>query len=135
MSGKSGRSASVVSTLVQKNYAFDQEEKPKDAVQAELQARTRPVMLVVVLKNGDELLLPYALLRHARKYEGGRKWKLVYDDFTIVLTGRNVGDLLREKLRMQQLAFLREGNAIEDDLTDEGETFIESIEIDMKEDA
>lgn len=130
MSGKSG---SVVSTLVQKKYAHEEDEETKDAIQGEFQARTRPVMLVVILKNGDELLLPYALLRHARKREGGRKWQLVYDDFTIVLTGRNLGDKLREKLRLQQLAFLREGNLVEEELTPDDKAFIESINVEDKE--
>jgi hypothetical protein len=107
----------------------------RDAVEQERQSRTRPVMLVVVLKSGDELLLSYALFRRALKREGGRIWELVFDDCTVVLTGRNLSDKLREMLRLQKLSFLREGNLIEDDLVAEDEAFIESIEIREKEDA
>lgn len=110
-------------------------EHARESVEGERQSRTHPAMLVVVLKNGDELLLSYSLLRHAWKRAGGRKWELVFDDFTVVITGRNLKDKLRDMLRLQKLSLLREGNLIEDDLVPEDEAFIESITIEEKEDA
>lgn len=92
-------------------------------------------MLVVCLKDGDELLLAYPLFRRAYKREGGRKWELVFDDCSVVLTGRNLGDKLRDMLRLQRLSTLREGNLIEDELTSEDKAFIERIEIREKEEA
>ena len=108
-------------------------ESVREAVEAERQARTHPAMLVVSLKGGDEVLLAYSLFRRARR-SGGR-WELVFDDCTVVLTGRNLGDKLRDLLRLQKLSLLREGNLVEDELAAEDKAFIESIEIKEKEEA
>ena len=110
-------------------------EHAREAVEGERQSRTHPAMLVVCLKNGDELLLSYSLLRHSWKRAGGRKWELVFDDYTVILTGRNLKDKLRDMLRLQKLSLLREGNLIEDDLVPEDEAFIESITIKEKEES
>jgi hypothetical protein len=91
-------------------------------------------MLVVILKNGDEHLLAYPLFRRARKREGGRIWELMFDDCTVRLTGRNLGEKLRDMLRLQRLSILREGNLIEDELTPDDKAFIEAIQIIEKED-
>lgn len=128
-----GRSASVISTIVHKGHAAPPEEEVRAAVESERQARTHPAMLVVCLKNGDELLLSYSLLRHVWKREGGSMWELVFDDFKIVIRGRNLSDKLRDMLRLQRLSALREGNLIEDELTPEDKAFIESIQIKEKE--
>lgn len=109
------------------------DEQVREAVEAERQARTHPAMLVVSLKGGDEVLLAYSLFRRARR-SGGR-WELVFDDCTVVLTGRNLGDKLRDLLRLQKLSLLREGNLVEDELAAEDKAFIESIEIKEKEEA
>lgn len=130
MSGKSG---SVVSTLVHKSYTHEQEEETREAFESERQARTRPVMLVVIQKNGDEDLLSYSLFRRASKREGGRRWKLIFDDCNVIVTGRNLGEKLRDLLRLQRLSVLREGNLVEDELTAEDKAFIESIKVDEKE--
>ena len=125
--------SSVIKEIV-KSTAVAGQDGARDAIEQERQSRTRPVMLVVVLKNGDELLLSYALFRRALKRGGGRVWELVFDDCTVVLKGRNLSDKLREMLRLQKLSLVREGNLIEDDLMPEDEAFIESIEIREKED-
>ena len=127
--------SSVIKEIVKSTagQAIPGQDGTRDAIEQERQSRTRPVMLVVVLKNGDELLLSYALFRRALKREGGRIWELVFDDCTVVLTGRNLSDKLREMLRLQKLSLVREGNLIEDDLVAEDEAFIESIGI-RKED-
>jgi hypothetical protein len=131
-----GRSASVISTIVHKGHAAPPEEEVRAAVESERQARTHPAMLVVCLKNGDEHLLAYPLFRRAVKRDGGRTWELVFDDCTVVLTGRNLGDKLRDMLRLQRLSILREGDLIEDELTPEDKAFIERIVIrDEKEEA
>ena len=127
--------SSVIKEIVKSTagQAIPGQDGTRDAIEQERQSRTRPVMLVVVLKNGDELLLSYALFRRALKREGGRIWELVFDDCTVVLTGRNLSDKLREMLRLQKLSLVREGNLIEDDLMPEDEAFIESIGIREKE--
>ena len=109
------------------------EEPVRGAVESERQSRTHPAMLAVCLKDGDEVLLSYALLRDVWKREGGRKWELVFDDWVVVLTGRNLGDKLRDMLRLHKLSVLREGNLVEDDLVAEDEAFIKSITIQKKE--
>ena len=128
---------SVIKEIVGKTAAAGQavpgQGGTREAIEQERQSRTRPVMLGVALKNGDELLLSYALFRRALCREGGRVWELVFDDCSVVLTGRNLSDKLRERLRLQKLSFLREGNCIEDDLAAEDEAFIESIQIREKE--
>jgi hypothetical protein len=132
MSGKPG----VIENIVRKSAATPaapQDEDVRAAIENERQSRTRPAMLVVTLKNGDELLLAYALFRRAFKREGGRVWELVFDDCSVVLTGRNLGDKLRDMLRLQRLSTLREGNLIEEELMPEDKAFIESIEIREKE--
>jgi hypothetical protein len=110
-------------------------EQVREAVEAERQSRTHPAMLVVALKNGDEVLLAYSLFRRANRREGGRKWELVFDDCSVLITGRKLGDKLRDMLRLQKLSLLREGDRIEDDLVGEDEAFIESITIKEKEEA
>ena len=132
MSGKT----SVIENIVRKSSGVPpaaQEEEVRAAIENERQARTRPAMLVVVLKNGDELLLAYSLFRRAFKREGGRVWELAFDDCSVVLTGRNLSDKLRDMLRLQRLSTLREGNLIEEELMPEDKAFIESIEIREKE--
>ena len=132
MSGK----ASVIENIVRKSAATPaapQDEDVRAAIENERQSRTRPAMLVVALKNGDEMLLSYALFRRAFKREGGRIWELVFDDCSVVLTGRNLSDKLRDMLRLQRLSTLREGNLIEEELTPDDKAFIESIEIREKE--
>ena len=124
----------VISTILHKPPAAPPEEPVREAIEQERQARTHPAMLVVILKNGDELLLSYALFRRAYKREGGRRWELVFDDCSVLLTGRNLTDKLRDMLRLQKLSALREGNLIEDELTPEDKAFIESIEIREKGD-
>jgi hypothetical protein len=134
MSGKS----SVIENIVRKSSAAappEHEEEVRAAIENERQSRTRPAMLVVVLKNGDELLLSYALFRRAFKREGGRVWELVFDDCSVILAGRNLSDKLRDMLRLQRLSMLREGNLIEEELVPEDKAFIESIEIREKEEA
>jgi hypothetical protein len=128
------KTANVISSILQKGppVAPDDEEV-RAAIESERQARTHPAMLVVILKNGDELLLSYPLFRRAYKREGGRRWDLVFDDCVVTLTGRNLGDKLRDMLRLQRLSLLREGNLIEEELTPEDKAFIESIEIREKE--
>ncbi len=128
----SGR-PSVIEEIKKKGPAAPVEEDVRDAIEKERQARTHPAMLVVCLKNGDELLLAYALFRRATKREGGRVWELVFDDCSVVLTGRNLGDKLRDLLRLQRLSLLREGNLIEEELMAEDKAFIESIQIREKE--
>jgi hypothetical protein len=130
----SAKHASVVSKIIQKEPPADEEEV-RAAIESERQARTHPAMLVVCLKDGDELLLAYPLFRRAYKREGGRKWELVFDDCSVILTGRNLGDKLRDMLRLQRLSTLREGNLVEDELTPEDKAFIESIVIREKEEA
>jgi len=125
--------SSVISSIVHKSPAAPQEEDLREAIESERQARTRPAMLVVVLKNGDELVLAYSLFRRAHKREGGRIWELAFDDCLVRLTGRNLGDKLRDLLRLQRLSMLREGNLIEEELTPEDKAFIETIEIEEKE--
>jgi len=126
--------SSVIKEIVSKS-APSGDDGVRDAVETERQARTKPVMLVVALKNGDEVLLSYALFRRAFRREGGRIWELVFDDCSVVIKGRNLSDKLRDMLRLQKLSLVREGNLIEDDLVAEDEAFIESIEIREKEDA
>ena len=94
-------------------------------------------MLVVSMKNGDELMLSYSLLRHVWKREGGSTWELVFDDFKVIVKGRNlgVGEKLSDMLRLQRLSALREGNLIEDELMPEDKAFIDSIAIHEKEEA
>ncbi len=131
----SGRS-SVIDNIVRKSSAVpppQHEEEVRSAIENERQARTHPAMLVVVLKNGDELLLAYTLFRRAFKREGGRVWELVFDDCSVILTGRNLGDKLRDMLRLQRLSMLREGNLIEEELMPEDKAFIESIQIREKD--
>jgi hypothetical protein len=128
MSGKS-----AIARFTQNVPHAPVEEDTRAAVESERQSRTRPAMLVVCRKNGDELLLPYALFRRAIKRGGGRTWELVFDDCTVVLTGRALGDRLRDLLRLQRLSILREGNEIEGELAEEDEMFIESIDIKAKE--
>lgn len=111
------------------------EEQARKALEQEKQARTHPAMLVLSLKNGDEVLLAYSLFRRASRREGGRKWELIFDDCKVIITGRKLGDKLRDLLRLQKLSLLREGNVIEDDLVSDDEAFIESITIEEKEDA
>jgi hypothetical protein len=125
--------SSVISSIVQKSAPPPVDEDAREAIEGERQGRTRPVMLTVVRKNGDEDLLSYALFRRARKREGGRKWVLAFDDCDVILTGRNLGDKLRDMLRLQRLSTLREGNLIEEELTPEDKAFIETIEIEEKE--
>jgi hypothetical protein len=132
----SGSRPSVIDGIIRKSSGTtppEHEEEVRAAIENERQARTHPAMLAVCLKNGDELLLSYPLLRHAWKREGGRKWELVFDDYTVLLTGRNLSDKLRDLLRLQRLSLLREGNLIEDELTPEDKAFIESIQIKKKE--
>jgi hypothetical protein len=132
MSGKS----SVIDNIVRKSSATtpsEHEEEVRAAIENERQSRTRPVMLVVCLKNGDELLLSYSLFRRAFKREGGRVWELAFDDCSVILTGRNLSDKLRDMLRLQRLSTLREGNLIEEELMPEDKAFIESIEIREKD--
>jgi hypothetical protein len=127
---------SVIDNIVRKSSGVtpaEHEEEIRSAIENERQARTHPAMLVVVLKNGDELLLAYTLFRRAFKREGGRVWELVFDDCSVVVTGRNLGDKLRDMLRLQRLSTLREGNLIEEELVPEDKAFIESIEIREKE--
>jgi hypothetical protein len=136
MSGSSR--ASVIDGIIRKSPAGvppQQEEDVRAAIENERQARTHPAMLVVVLKNGDELMLAYPLFRRAYKREGGRKWELVFDDCSVIITGRNLGDKLRDLLRLQRLSLLREGNLIEEELMPEDKAFIESIVIREKENA
>ena len=121
-----GRS-SVINEIV-KSAAAGQ-DNTREAFETERQARTKPVMLVVALKNGDELVLAYSLFRRAWKRDGGRIWELVFDDCRVILRGRNLSDKLRDMLRLQKLSLLREGNLVEDELVEEDEAFIESIEI------
>jgi hypothetical protein len=130
----SGRS-SVIESIVKKTPIAppDDDEQVRAAVENERQARTKPSMLVVTLKNGDEMLLSYALFRRAFKREGGRVWELVFDDCSVVITGRNLNEKLRDMLRLQRLSVIREGNLIEDELMPEDKAFIESIEIREKE--
>jgi hypothetical protein len=131
-----GRSGSVISTIVPKAHAAPREdEEVRAAIESERQARTHPAMLVVSLKNGDEQLLAYPLFRRAIKRDGGSTWELVFDDCSVILTGRNLGDKLRDMLRLQRLSVLREGDLIEDELTPEDKAFIERIEIREKEEA
>lgn len=129
MSGKT----SVIESLKRNIPPARPDDDVRDAIEQERQARTRPVMLVVSLKNGDELLLAYSLFRSAIKREGGTRWELVFDDCVVVLKGRNLSDKLRDMLRLQRLSMLREGNLIEDELVAEDKAFIESIEIKEKE--
>jgi hypothetical protein len=129
MSGKS----SVIEQIVKKAPSVQPEEEVRAAIEQERQARTHPAMLVVCLKNGDEMMLAYSLFRRALKREGGARWELVFDDCVVVLKGRNLGDKLRDMLRLQRLSMLREGNLIEDELIAEDKAFIESIEIKVKE--
>ena len=126
--------SSVIKEIVSKS-APSGDDGVRDAVETERQARTKPVMLVVALKNGDEVLLSYALFRRAFRREGGRIWELVFDDCSVVIKGRNLSDKLRDMLRLQKLSLVREGNLIEDDLVAGDKAFIESIEIREKEDA
>lgn len=128
------KNLSAASRFVQKEFSAV-EEVTRKPVEKERQARTHPTMLVLVKKNGDELLVSYSLFRHAMKVEGGTRWELVFDDCIVTLTGRNLGKDLSDMLRLQQLSHLREGNVIEDELTGETDAFIESITIDMKEEA
>ena len=132
MSGK----PSVIDSIVRKSSGVTpppQDDEVRAAIENERQSRTRPAMLVVVLKNGDELLLAYSLFRRAFKREGGRVWELAFDDCSVILTGRNLSDKLRDMLRLQRLSTLREGNLIEEELMPEDKAFIESIEIREKE--
>jgi hypothetical protein len=133
MSGRT--SSSVIDEIRRKGTAAPPEEEVRAAVESERQARTHPAMLVVCKKNGDELLLAYPLLRHVWKREGGSIWELVFDDYKVIIRGRNLGDKLRDLLRLQRLSALREGNLIEDELTSEDKAFIESIDIREKEEA
>lgn len=128
MSGKS----SVIESL-KRQSSVPPDEDVRSAIEQERQARTRPLMLVVVRKNGDEMLLSYALFRSACRREGGRIWELVFDDCVVTVTGRNLGDKLRDMLRLQRLSMLREGNLIEDELVAEDKAFIESIAIEEKQ--
>jgi len=124
--------SSVISSIVNKSGAPSEAADLREAFQEERQARTRPAMLTVVRKNGDEDLLSYALFRRARRLDGGCKWVLTFDDCEVVVTGRNLGDKLRDALRLQRLSTLREGNLIEEELTPEDNAFIETIDIEEK---
>jgi hypothetical protein len=124
-----GRSASVISTIVSKGQPAPREEEVREAIEKERQARTHPAMLVVCKKDGDEVLLAYSLFRRAMKRDGGRTWELIFDDCSVILTGRNLGDKLRDMLRLQRLSLLREGDLIEEELTPEDKAFIEHIDI------
>ena len=126
---------SVIDSIVKKTPVASVEEPVREAIEHERQARAHPAMLVVCLKNGDELLLAYPLFRRAFKRNGGRNWELEFDDCSVLLTGRNLGDKLRDMLRLQRLSLLREGNLIEDELTPEDKAFIESIEVKEKEES
>jgi hypothetical protein len=131
----SGR-GSVIDNIVRKSSSVtppEHEEEVRAAIENERQSRTRPAMLVVSLKNGDELLLAYSLFRRAFKREGGRVWELVFDDCSVIITGRNLSDKLRDMLRLQRLSMLREGNLIEEELVPEDKAFIESIKIREKD--
>lgn len=127
------RNPSVIHKIIKKEQQPAEESESRISVESERQARTHPAMLVVCLKNGDELLLSYSLFRQAVKTEGGSKWELVFDDCRVILEGRNLGDKLRDMLRLQRLSILREGNQVEDDLAEEGEMFIESIKVRERE--
>ena len=135
MTARSSVIKEIVKSTAPAGQAVAGQDGARDAIEQERQSRTRPVMLVVVLKNGDELLLSYALFRRALKRGGGRVWELVFDDCTVVLKGRNLSDKLREMLRLQKLSLVREGNLIEDELVEEDKAFIESIEIREKEES
>jgi hypothetical protein len=124
----------VIEDIMRKVPPAETEEYIPDSIAQERQARLHPAMLVVILKNGDEHLLAYPLFRRARKREGGRIWELMFDDCTVRLTGRNLGEKLRDMLRLQRLSILREGNLIEDELTPDDKAFIEAIQIIEKED-
>jgi hypothetical protein len=124
-----GRSSSVISTIVSKGQPAPREEEVREAIEKERQARTHPAMLVVCKKDGDEVLLAYSLFRRAMKRDGGRTWELIFDDCSVILTGRNLGDKLRDMLRLQRLSLLREGDLIEEELTPEDKAFIEHIDI------
>lgn len=125
---------SVIEGIIHKPPPETPEEQDvRDAFQGERQARVHPPMLTVIFKNGDERLLAYPLLRDAFKRKGGSEWELVFDDWRVIFTGRNLGDKLRDLLRMHRLSFLQEGNLVEDDLTPEDHAFIESIQIKPKE--
>lgn len=126
----SGRSR-VIDDIMQKIPPAN--DDVREAIEQERQARTRPTMLVVVLKNGDELLLSYSLFRRAFKREGGCRWELIFDDCSVHVTGRNLSDKLRDMLRLQRLSVLREGNLVEDELMPEDKAFIESIEVKERE--
>ena len=127
------KNPSVIHKIIQKEQQATEESESRISVESERQARTHPAMLVVCKKNGDELLLAYSLFRRALKTEGGTIWELVFDDCSVILEGRNLGDKLRDMLRLQRLSILREGNAAEDDLAEEGEMFIESIKVRERE--
>jgi hypothetical protein len=125
----------VIDDIMQKVPASaGQDDQIPDSIKEERQARLHPAMLVVISKNGDEDLLAYPLFRRALKRDGGRVWELVFDDCTVRITGRNLGEKLRDMLRLQRLSILREGNLIEDELTPDDKAFIESIHITPKED-
>ena len=124
----------VIDDIMRKVPAAEPEEHIPESIAQERQARLHPAMLVVILKNGDEHLLAYPLFRRAYKKEGGRIWELVFDDCTVRIAGRNLGEKLRDMLRLQRLSVLREGNLIEDELTPDDKAFIESIQIIDKED-
>jgi hypothetical protein len=124
----------VIDDIMKKVPAGEPEAYIPDSIAQERQARLHPAMLVVILKNGDEHLLAYPLFRRAFKREGGRTWELMFDDCTVRITGRNLGEKLRDMLRLQRLSILREGNLIEDELTPDDKAFIESIHITDKED-
>lgn len=112
-----------------------QEPSGREAVEKERQARTHPAMLCLCFRNGDEVLISYSLFRRARMGQGGTKWELVFDDCSVLITGRNLNEKLRDLLRLQKLSLLREGNQIEDELMPEDLAFIDSIEIREKEEA
>ena len=123
----------VIDEIMRKVPAAETEEYIPESIAQERQARLHPAMLVVILKNGDEHLLAYPLFRRAFKREGGRIWELMFDDCTVRITGRYLGDILRVMLRLLRLSILSEGNLIEDELTPDDKAFIESIQIINKE--
>lgn len=130
-----GKHTSMLNKIAQTEPPTD-EEQVRASMEIERQARTHPTMLAVRLKNGDEQLLSYNLFRRAFKRDGGRTWELVFDDCSVIFTGRNLnGDNLCDAFRLQRLKRLSEGNLIEDELMPEDKAFIESIKIIEKEEA
>jgi|GEM_PF-2029316 len=109
------------------------EEEVREAMQREMQARTHPSMLVVRSRDGGETLLAYTLLRRAKRWPGSNRWELAFDDCKVLIQGRNLGDKLRDMLRLQTLKLLQEGDLIEGEIVPADKAFIESIEIQENE--